>query len=512
MTSHVAASDESSQQGLVIAVFLVVTVQLIRCAMDLIQVASKVQKRESIRLEKKPSSSVLDTVNNNGGESNPTNPPHKLPHHGGYGSSGQRAHSTDLSSSERMKSATASEREPLLSLSTLDDETTDLENEEAKYSRRQKILRRAFSCAWLILAGVFGAIGVRAAVMKYHHYMNSERQSFSGPPAMVLLLSSLSLFLEAWLLFRDSEKERYGTFQRFFQLVATLLLWLIFAIPTLARTSQPHVASWTLTDIILLVCATIVVLLSVTDGFFTKRLILPPSLSALEELKMQQHKQRLSSKAIFILLKPYFWPDGSYGSAFWNRVRAISTWICVILSKVASLYSPLLLGWATTALAHEQYSMCIRYSCLYSLISFLGTTLKEGQSLVYLKVAQAAFVQLAEAAFGHLHSLSLDWHLRKKLGEVLRSMDRGIAACDTLMKYLFLWLVPAIAECLVVCIIFATYFQYLPLALTVFYFVFLYVVWTILLTLWRKKFRKALVQSDNEYHDIFTDSMVRVLA
>ena len=32
------------------------------------------------------------------------------------------------------------------------------------------------------------------------------------------------------------------------------------------------------------------------------------------------------------------------------------------------------------------------------------------------------------------------------------------------MKYLFLWLVPALAECLVVCIIFATYFQYAPLA------------------------------------------------
>lgn len=127
---------------------------------------------------------------------------------------------------------------------------------------------------------------------------------------------------------------------------------------------------------------------------------------------------------------------------------------------------------------------------------------------MYLKVAQAAFVQLSEAAFGHLHSLSLDWHLRKKLGEVLRSMDRGIAACDTLMRYLFLWLVPALAECIVVVIIFATYFDYLPMAVTVFYFVFVYIVWTILVTLWRKKFRKALVQSDNEYHDIFTDSMV----
>jgi ABC-type transport system involved in Fe-S cluster assembly fused permease/ATPase subunit len=134
-------------------------------------------------------------------------------------------------------------------------------------------------------------------------------------------------------------------------------------------------------------------------------------------------------------------------------------------------------------------------------IGFLGSTFREGQSLIYLKVAQAAFVQLSETTFVHLHTLSLDWHLSKKLGEVIRSMDRGIAACDTLMKYLFLWLVPAFFECIVVCLIFATYFHYLPLALAVFYFVWIYIVWTILVTLWRKKFRKQVVQSDNEWHD-----------
>lgn len=148
------------------------------------------------------------------------------------------------------------------------------------------------------------------------------------------------------------------------------------------------------------------------------------------------------------------------------------------------------------------------YSIAYSLIQFFGAAFKEGQSLIYLKVAQAAFIQLSEVVFVHLHQLSLDWHLQKKLGEVMRSMDRGIAACDTLMKYLFLWLVPALAECLVVCIIFATYFHYAPLAICVFYFVWLYIVWTILLTLWRKKFRKAVVKSDNEWHDRATDSLI----
>ena len=228
-------------------------------------------------------------------------------------------------------------------------------------------------------------------------------------------------------------------------------------------------------------------------------------------------KKKLSWSAIAILVKPYIWPDtvagvGGTNAAWWetslNRFRALATWGCVIASKYCSLISPLYLGWASTALAHGDYTNCIRYTIWYNVISWLSSTFKEGQSLMYLKVKQAAFIQLSQTAFGHLHTLSLDWHLRKKLGEVLRSMDRGISACDTLMNYLFLWLIPAIAECIIVCIIFATYFQYLPLAVTVFYFVFVYVVWTIVLTVWRKKFRKALVLHDNEWHDRFTDSMI----
>lgn len=178
-----------------------------------------------------------------------------------------------------------------------------------------------------------------------------------------------------------------------------------------------------------------------------------------------------------MLLKPYFWPDATDTTASMNRIRAILTWVSVILSKVCNLVSPILLGWSSTALAHQQYSRCIYMAMSYSAVHFFGSVFKEGQSLIYLKVAQAAFVQLSETTFVHLHQLSFDWHIRKKLGEVVRSMDRGIAACDTLMKYLFLWLVPALAECFVVCVIFATYFQYTPLAITVFYFVWLYIVW-----------------------------------
>lgn len=154
------------------------------------------------------------------------------------------------------------------------------------------------------------------------------------------------------------------------------------------------------------------------------------------------------------------------------------------------------------------YETAIKNTIFYSLVQFASSTLKECQSLVYLRVAQAAFVQLSEASFNHIHSLSLDWHLRKKLGEVIRSMDRGIAACDNLMKYMFLWLMPALGECLMVTIIFATYFDYFPLAISVFFFVFAYITWTILVTLWRKKFRKQVAKSDNDWHDKCTDSLI----
>jgi ABC-type transport system involved in Fe-S cluster assembly fused permease/ATPase subunit len=70
----------------------------------------------------------------------------------------------------------------------------------------------------------------------------------------------------------------------------------------------------------------------------------------------------------------------------------------------------------------------------FGLLSFASKVFKELQGLVYLGVKQAAFTDLAEDTFEHVHKLSLNWHLKKKLGEVVRVIDRGISACDTLMQ------------------------------------------------------------------------------
>jgi hypothetical protein len=276
-------------------------------------------------------------------------------------------------------------------------------------------------------------------------------------PLFVAWLSLVLITLGAWLTVRDLERRRLGYVARVAYLFSALLLWLPQCLAYSRRRPYSNMDEEIVVNVTGLYC-----LLAVMEVCF---LDFPLSPGRMGPDKTQPYKKkRLSRSAILTLLKPYFWPDETSDSATINRLRAILTWVCVLLSKACNLMAPMAIGRASTALAHEDYSSVIMYSIIYAVIQFLGSTFNEGQSLIYLKVAQAAFVQLSETTFAHLHNLSLDWHLRKKLGEVIRSMDRGIAACDTLMKYLFLWMIPAMAECLTVCVIFATYFDYAPLA------------------------------------------------
>ncbi len=310
---------------------------------------------------------------------------------------------------------------------------------------------------------------------------------------------SVTVFVGLWMNICDYSRKRLTSLQRGLYSISALIMMMGCIVAIAFPPTDDESGNPTKVDITTLVCLIAYALLAITEG----RICRYPKVSTKEGKKL-----RLNRRALLMMLKPYFWPKATATSATINRVRAISTWVFVASSKACSLTAPIFLGKASTALTRMDYPNAIKYSIIYASIQFAATTLKEFQSLVYLQVGQAAFVELSEASFNHLHSLSLDWHLMKKLGEVIRMMDRGIAACDTLMKYLFLWLVPSIVECLMVTIIFATYFDDFSLAVSVFFFVYTYIFGTILITLWRKKFRKQVAKSDNDWHDRCTDSLI----
>jgi ABC-type transport system involved in Fe-S cluster assembly fused permease/ATPase subunit len=110
--------------------------------------------------------------------------------------------------------------------------------------------------------------------------------------------------------------------------------------------------------------------------------------------------------------------------------------------------------------------------------------------------------------FSHLHTLSLNWHLSKKTGSVMKSMDRGIDGVGSLITYLFLFLIPALAECLAVVVLFFAEYKQWSLGLIVLGGVLFYSIATIAITQWRKKFREATNKHDNDFHDKATDSII----
>jgi ABC-type transport system involved in Fe-S cluster assembly fused permease/ATPase subunit len=475
---------EDLQEQILVCCFSAVTLQLIRVAIDLVQQVSIAETKQQPK--ENGSAPVESTSTNEKGDDTSTTLLQKM-NTSGKANYGAVAEETTKDAEELQPLLSPKLQRPVVPPNLLH-------------------FNRIWMLLYLVVSAVFVIVPWKFTTTTMFSYM-------------LLYSTSFVALFDVYMILVDFPRQRYGFLQRFFHMTTTLLIWSVYALTFMEKKKQ-----YTTTgamDIIFLVTATVYLLLSVLEGWMISlfRSIVPLDESS---ERARRKKQHLSLSAIYILVKPYIWPDTMLlqyedgqqkpksfdSSVLANRLRAILTWVCVIVSKVCSIVSPLYLGWASTALAHAEYGKCIRYTILYNVISWLSTTFKEGQSLMYLKVKQAAFVQLSQTAFGHLHSLSLDWHLRKKLGEVLRSMDRGIAACDTLMNYLFLWLIPAIAECCIVCFLFAVYFQYAPLAISVFYFVFFYILWTIVLTVWRKKYRKALVLHDNEWHDRFTDSMI----
>ena len=49
---------------------------------------------------------------------------------------------------------------------------------------------------------------------------------------------------------------------------------------------------------------------------------------------------------------------------------------------------------------------------------------------MYLRVKQTAFSQVAVMTFAHIHTLSLEWHLKKKMGQVTPFEDRRFSPSD----------------------------------------------------------------------------------
>ena len=216
----------------------------------------------------------------------------------------------------------------------------------------------------------------------------------------------------------------------------------------------------------------------------------------------------LTTNQLFQVLWPYFWPEKGSDGAVLNRIRSTFTWLMVVLSKCCNLYAPFFLAIAANDLVMKNFASATYAMISYCSLRLVSVLFREMQSILYIKVKQQASIQLQEMTFSHLHSLSLHWHLSKKTGSVMKSMDRGVEAANNMVTYLFLYLIPAMAECIAVSVLFFVHYTQWELGMLVVVGVGLYSTVTVAITNYRKSFREQTNKHDNDYHDKATDSII----
>ncbi len=476
------SNSNTTPESIMIISVVAAFFSLFRFAVDIITTASKTaeQNEKSLAAEKNKkkdddSSSVASINNNNNNNNNNSSSNNNNNNKQSNSIIGKRG-SLLLLRAKSLRGTSQNQNMGLIANITEQGGVVESDNDTSSSRRSIEVIFSYLSV--FIQASFFVYFLTMTILVAKNFYPNVL---FNGIPLGAM---SIGTFFNLFTSIRDFQRQRFSSIQRLFYILFTLISTLGIIVYVSTTTNNNSSSNNQPTSIIDYASMSVMIVYSLL-AFIESKIFSPTYKSSNDDDDDNAFKKKKHlGRSILIILKPYFWPKATpTTSAFLNRFRAIMTWVCVSSAKACNVIAPIFLGRASTALTQMDYHSTATYAIIYCVIQFSATFFKECQSLFYLRVAQAAFVQLSELSFHHLHSLSLDWHLKKKLGEVIRSMDRGILSCDTLMKYLFLWLVPAIAECILVCIIFAVYFDYLPLAFSIFTFVFIYMVWTIVVTL-----------------------------
>ncbi|KAL9382830.1 hypothetical protein Peur_025865 [Populus x canadensis] len=136
-----------------------------------------------------------------------------------------------------------------------------------------------------------------------------------------------------------------------------------------------------------------------------------------------------------------------------------------------------------------------------------SSAFNELRTAVFSKVALRTIRTVSGKVFSHLHELDLRFHLSRETGGLSRIIDRGSRAINFILSSMVFNVVPTILEISMVSSILAYEFG-APFALITSLSVAAYVTFTLSVTQWRTKFRKAMNKADNDASTKAIDSLI----
>uniref|UniRef100_UPI0035B1864C ABCB family ABC transporter ATP-binding protein/permease n=1 Tax=Hylemonella sp. TaxID=2066020 RepID=UPI0035B1864C len=216
----------------------------------------------------------------------------------------------------------------------------------------------------------------------------------------------------------------------------------------------------------------------------------------------QAQPQPRSDWATLRRLFPYLWH---------YKWRVIAALAFMVGAKLANVGVPVLLKELVdrmdTRPADALWLVPAALLLTYGALRFLTSLFTELRELVFAKATEGAARTISLQVFGHLHALSLRFHLERQTGGMTRDIERGTRAVHSLISYSLYSIVPTLIEFALVLGLLAFKFDLMFVWITLAALVS-YIIFTVTVTEWRTRFRRRMNELDSTAHSRAVDSLL----
>ena len=199
-------------------------------------------------------------------------------------------------------------------------------------------------------------------------------------------------------------------------------------------------------------------------------------------------------------LLPYLWEF---------KKRVLLALVLLVLAKLASVAVPLLLKEVVDALDQPQDMLVlpVLFVVGYGVLRLCSTLFGEIRDAIFAKVTQRAIRRVAIRVFGHLHALSLRFHLERQTGGVSRDIERGSRGISFLLNFMLFNILPTLLEIGLVAIILLSNYD-IWFSIIIFSTLVAYIALTLVVTERRMIFRRTMNDMDSKANTRAIDSLL----
>jgi ABC-type transport system involved in Fe-S cluster assembly fused permease/ATPase subunit len=202
------------------------------------------------------------------------------------------------------------------------------------------------------------------------------------------------------------------------------------------------------------------------------------------------------------------------GPYLWHyRWRVAAALAFLLAAKVANVGVPVLLKHLVDALdlkaGDPRAVLVVPIGLLlaYAALRLSTSVFTELRELIFAKASFGAAKEIALEVFGHLHALSLRFHLERQTGGLSRDIERGTRALQSLLSYSLYTIVPTLVEVVLVLGFLGWRFDWGYVTITGIALV-LYVLFSVIVTEWRTQYRRTMNELDSKAHSRAIDALL----